>query len=212
MERGAQGGADIESTVELDLKDAFLGGERSFQLQAQDECEDCGGRGRVPRNNVCPSCRGAGRISKSKKLTVKIPQCVKEGSRIRIAGQGNPAQGGRKGDLYLVVKIRPHKFFEVKGDNMHCEIPVTIYELLLGSSVEIPTFKGKVTLKVPELTQNGSVFRLKGQGLCGSSGEKGDLLVKVTAVIPKSLNTAERKLVEELKKNAKEEPRKHLSI
>ena len=212
MEREAPAQADVESTIELDLKDAFLGGERSFQLQAQDDCESCGGKGRLSRNNTCPSCRGAGRIAKTKRLTVKIPQCVKDGSKIRISGQGNPVAGGRKGDLYLVIRIKQHSFFEVKGDNLHCEVPVTIYELLLGVNLDVPTFKGKVTIKVPELTQNGSIFRLKEMGLCDSSGIKGDLMVKVSAVIPKSLNSKQRGLIEELKKLNKDEPRSNLSL
>ena len=131
---------------------------------------------------------------------MKIPPCIKDGSKIRITGQGNKQHNGRNGDLYLNVKVKPHNFFELHGNNLNCEMPVSIYELMLGTNIEIPTFKGKVTIKVPELTQNGSVFRLKGMGFCDKTGS-GDLMVKVKAVLPKSLSSKEKSYVEELKKS-----------
>ncbi len=210
---GARGGnPDVEANIELDLKEAFLGGEKTFQLSANDDCDSCGGNGRLARNAVCPSCGGAGRLSKSKRLTVNIPAGVKDGSKIRIAGQGNPSRRGAKGDLFLVVKVKPHSFFEVKEDNLHCEMPVALYELALGASIDIPVFKGKVTIKIPANTQNGSIFRLKGQGLAGNGGERGDLLVKVKAVIPKALTLKTKALFEELRKENKDDPRAHIRL
>ena len=203
---------DLEYQIELDLKDAFLGGEKTFQLQIQEECYKCGGKGVIQRNYLCDVCNGSGVITRTKKLTVKIPPYIKEGSKIRISGQGNKMRNGRYGDLFLVVKIKPHHFFEVKGLNLYCEIPVTMYELILGGNIEIPTFKGKVLLKIPPGTQNGSVFRLKGLGFSDSGGQKGDLMVKVKVVLPTSLTSKERSLIEELKKYDKSNPRDGLRI
>ena len=110
------------------------------------------------------------------------------------------------------IKIKPHHFFEIKGLNLTCEVPVTLYELLLGANVEIPTFKGKVTIKVPAGTQNGSIFRLKGMGFADSTGEKGDLMVKVKVELPANLTQKERKAIEELSKNRSENPRKNIYL
>ena len=210
--RTRSGDANVEANIELDLREALLGGEKTFQLTANDDCESCGGQGRLSRNAVCPSCGGAGRTAKAKRLTVKIPAGVKDGSKIRIAGQGNPSGRGTKGDLFLVVRIKPHSFFEIKGENLHCEMPVALHELALGASIDIPVFKGKVTIKIPAGTQNGSVFRLKGQGLSGNAGARGDLLVKVKAVIPRTLTSKTRALFEELGKESKDDPRSNIRL
>jgi len=206
------GNANVEANIELDLKEAFLGGEKTFLLSVNEDCESCGGQGRLSRNASCPSCGGAGRTSKAKRLTVNIPAGIRDGSKIRIGGQGNPSGRGARGDLFLAVKIKPHSFFEVKGDDLHCEVPVALHELTLGASIDIPVFKGKVTLKIPANTQNGSVFRLKGQGLSGSSGAKGDLLVRVKALIPKTLTAKTKALFEELRKESKDDPRANIRL
>ena len=203
---------DMDAKIELDLKDAYLGGERTFQLSVQEECYTCGGRGVLGRNQSCSACAGNGISVRAKKLTVKIPPCIKDGSKIRITGQGNKIGSGKSGDLYLLVKIRPHHFFELNGNNLTCEVPVRISELVLGSVVEIPTFKNKVTIKIPPGTQNGSVFRLKGMGFCGGQGEAGDLMVKVKVQLPKEISAKEKGIYEELKKIEKADPRKDISL
>jgi DnaJ-class molecular chaperone len=202
---------DIDAKIELDLKDAYLGGERTFQLSVQEECYACGGRGVLSRNQSCSSCAGNGISVKIKKLTVRIPPCIKDGSKIRIAGQGNKGRNGKAGNLYLAVKIRPHHFFELSGNNLSCELPVTITELALGANIEVPTFKNKVTIKVPPGTQNGSVFRLKGLGFCAVE-DPGDLLVKLKVRLQKTISEREKTLYEELKKLEKENPRKELVV
>ena len=202
---------DIDAKIDLDLKDAYLGGERTFQLSVQEECYTCGGRGIITRNQKCLACTGNGIAVKVKKLTVKIPPCIKDGSKIRIAGQGNKGRNGRAGDLYLLVKIKPHHFFQLEGSNLTCELPVTVTELALGANIEVPTFKSKVTIKVPAGTQNGSIFRLKGMGFC-SAGNPGDLLVKLNVQLQKTLTDKQKVLYEELKKLEKENPRKELTV
>lgn len=204
--------ANLESLVELDLKDAYLGGEKTFQLQIQEGCSNCGGRGVLHRNVLCNLCNGSGVVIKQKRLTVRIPAGIKDGSKIRISGQGKQTRIGKRGDLYLRIKIKPHHFFELKGNDLHCEVPVTIYELLLGANINIPTFKGKVTIKIPEGTQNGSIFRLKNLGFVDAKGVRGNLMVKLKAYLPTSLSSKEKNLFEELKKYSKDVPHRNLSL
>jgi len=203
---------DIDAKIELELKDAYLGGERTFKLSVQEECLNCGGRGVLGRNQPCSACSGNGINVKMKKLTVNIPSCIKDGSKIRIAGQGNKIRNGKHGDLYLLVKIKPHHFFELDGNNLSCEVPVKISELVLGAVIEIPTFKNKVTIRIPSGTQNGSVFRLKGMGFCSQKGSAGDLMVRVKVQLPKELSEKQKALYEELKKTEKEDPRKGIYL
>jgi len=145
-------------------------------------------------------CRGAGVVSSVKRLEVKIPPGVKDGSRVRVAGKGQPgAAGGASGDLYLVVAVRPHRQFERRGDDLYEEVPVPLTVAVLGGEVRVPTLKGKVALKVPAETQNGRTFRLAGQGMphLGNSAH-GDLLAKVSVVLPARLSAEEKKLFERL--------------
>jgi len=147
-------------------------------------------------------CRGSGRDTRLKRLEVKIPPGVKDGSRVRIAGKGGPGYGGGKsGDLYLVVSVKPHQVFERKGDNLHVEVVVPLTVAVLGGEVKVPTLKGKLELRVPPETQNGRTFRLAGQGMphLGNSSY-GDLLARVKVVLPTKLSSQERELFEQLRK------------
>ena len=148
----------------------------------------------------CSVCRGAGVISAVKRLEVKIPPGVKEESRVRIAGKGKQSYaGGASGDLYLVVSVKPHRQFERRGDNLYEEVAVPLTIAVLGGEIQVPTLKGKLALKIPPDTQNGRAFRLAGQGMphLGNSAY-GDLLAKVSVVLPTKLSEEERKLFERL--------------
>jgi len=140
-------------------------------------------------------------VSNSRRLEVKIPPGVKEGSKVRIAGQGSWGYDGSRGDLYLVVKVLPHKLFERKGDDLYVEVPVALVTAVLGGEVEVPTLKGSVMLKVPPETQNGKVFRLAGQGMPHlNNSSHGDLFARVKVVLPTKLTPEERQLFEQLRK------------
>jgi DnaJ-class molecular chaperone len=133
-------------------------------------------------------------------LEVKIPAGVRDGSRIRIAGEGSTGRaGGSKGDLYLVVKVLPHRFFERKGDDLYTEVLVPLTTAMLGGEVVLPTLNGNVSLKIPPETQNGKVFRLAGKGMpkSGDSGY-GNMFARVKVVLPTNLTEEERKLFERL--------------
>jgi len=140
---------------------------------------------------------------RSKRLEVKIPPGVSDGSRVRVAGEGpRPSSrgGGARGDLYLVISVRPHERFSRRGDDLHTEVSVSLLDAVLGGEVAVSTLKGKAVLKIPPLTQNGRVFRLAGLGMPHlGSGAKGDLFAKVEVMLPADLSPEERELFEKLK-------------
>jgi molecular chaperone DnaJ len=198
--RGPQHGQDIESPVEVSLEEAYHGSARVVQLQTEEPCTACGGTGRVG-NRVCTICNGTGGRVIPKRLEVKIPPGVRDGSRIRIAGEGGHGRaGGNKGDLYLVVKVLPHQFFERKGDDLYTEASVSLAIAMLGGEVRLPTLNGDLSLKIPPETQNGKVFRLAGKGMpkLGNSYH-GNMFVKVKVMLPTSLTEEERRLFEKLR-------------
>jgi len=200
MRRRQQRGQDVESTIEATLEEAYHGSKRLIQLQTGELCSSCGGTGRVG-NRTCTACGGAGSRTSPRRLEVKIPVGVKDGSRIRIAGEGGPGHaGGSRGDLYLVVKLVPHRLFERKGDDLYTDVPVPLSTAMLGGEVMLPTLNGNLSLKIPAETQNGKVFRLAGKGMPGLGSKKyGSLFARAKVVLPTDLTEEERKLFEKLR-------------
>jgi molecular chaperone DnaJ len=200
MRRGPQRGQDIESPIEVSLEEAYRGSTRVVQLEAEEPCTACGGTGRVG-NRVCTICDGTGGKAVPKRLEVKIPAGVKDGSRIRIAGEGVAGHaGGIKGDIYLVVKVLPHKLFERKGDDLYAEVSVPLAAAILGGEVGLATLNGNLSLKIPPETQNGKVFRLAGKGMPQlGNANYGNLFAKVKVVLPTNLTEEERRLFERLR-------------
>ena len=193
-------GEDIEYPIEVTLEEAYHGTTRNIALQSQEPCPGCRGTGRI-QNLPCSVCRGAGMVVQTKRLEVKIPPGVKTGSRVRLAGKGQPGQaGGYSGDLYLVVSVRPHEMFERKDDDLYVDVPVPLTVAVLGGEIQVPGPKGRLALKIPPETQNGRIFRLAKQGMphLGDSSY-GDLLAKVQVVLPTSLSPQERELFQKLK-------------
>lgn len=189
----------LEYPVEITLEEAYHGTKRVLQLQAEEPCSVCGGNGRVGRAK-CSNCGGAGRLLRPKRIEVKIPPGVGDGSKVRIAGQGSQGYDGAKGDLFLIVKVLPHRMFERKSDDLHVEVPVPLVTAMLGGEVGAPTLKGNVALKVPPETQNGKVFRLTGQGMPHlNDSSRGDIFAKVKVVLPTQLTPEERQLFEQLR-------------
>jgi molecular chaperone DnaJ len=194
-------GQDVEYQIELTLEEAFNGTMRNISLQSEIPCSACRGTGRI-QGLPCSVCRGSGSTPQVKRLEVKIPAGVEDGSRVRIAGKGEPgAGGGTAGDLFLVVSLRKHNLFERKDNDLYTDLPVPLTTLMLGGEVQVPTLKGsKLALKIPAETQNGKVFRLSGQGMpvLGSTA-KGDLMVTIKVVLPRSLSAEEKALFNRLR-------------
>jgi molecular chaperone DnaJ len=200
VRREPQRGQDMESPIEVSLEEAYHGSTRVIRLQAEEPCSACGGTGRVG-NRVCTMCNGAGVKVTPRRLEVRIPAGVRDGSRIRIAGEGVPGRaGGSKGDLYLVVKVLPHTLFERNGDDLYTEVLVPLATAILGGEVILPTLNGNLSLKIPPETQNGKVFRLAGKGMPQlGNANYGSLFAKVKVVLPTNLTEEERKLFERLR-------------
>jgi molecular chaperone DnaJ len=162
-------------------------------------CGACGGTGSII-GDPCQTCRGETRVSKELKLTVKVPPGVEEGTRIRYAGEGDAGRSnGPKGDLYVVLSIQPHDFFERDGHDLRCVVPISFPQAALGAEIEIQGVDGPVNLKVPEGTQSGREIRIRGRGvpILNSRGA-GDLVVKVLVQIPRKLSRGQRELVSKL--------------
>lgn len=194
-------GEDLTVDVTISFEEAFSGTTRRLDIQAPETCPTCQGTGFV-RQAPCPTCDGTGVIAKTKTVEVTIPAGVATGSKIRIRGQGGPGHaGGAPGDVFLKVTVQPSPIFEREGSNLKTEIEVPLYTAVLGGEVVVPTPRGRVALAIPADSQNGRVFRLKGQGMPAAKGVKegaGDLLVRIRVMIPTKLTDKERGLFKEL--------------
>jgi molecular chaperone DnaJ len=159
-------------------------------------CPDCGGKGSSIKN-PCPSCRGMGRSEDTKKLSLNIPAGIENGTRMRLEGEGNSGgPGGVPGDLYILVRVKPHEIFERHEDDVICEVPITFPQASLGAEIVVPTLDGKNTLKIDPGTQTGKVFRLRGQGFPNLRGYgKGDQLIRIFVETPTRLSTEQAELL-----------------
>jgi molecular chaperone DnaJ len=218
--RGPTRGQNIEYVAEISLEEAYAGTTRTLHLQSEELCATCGGSGEIA-GAVCHVCEGAGRVVRPRRLEVKIPAGARDGTRVRLAREGSAGMaGGPRGDLYVVVRVRPHQRFERKGDDLVTEVPVPLDDAVLGGEVEVETLDGKrIAIKIAPLTQNGRLIRLAGLGMPKLDGTQtggrpaktkgnGDLLAKVRVVLPETLTDDERQLFEQLRaqrKKTKEE-------
>jgi DnaJ-class molecular chaperone len=212
MARGGTGGAgmrsdfrrragdDIEQPVEITFQEAYTGATRTFNIQSSEVCPSCQGTGEL-NNRLCSTCGGSGAVPRNKRIQVKIPAGVDNGSKIRVAGEGQPGiGGGPRGDLYLVISVKPDAVFERKGDDLYEDVDVELVTAMLGGEVPVPLPDGKkLLLTIPPETQNGRVFRLAGKGMPRLRGEgSGNLYARVRVVLPTHLTAKERALFEEL--------------
>jgi len=172
-----------------------------------ETCPACGGR-QLVYDDPCPTCRGSGRGMSARTIQARIPAGVKDGQRIRVRGKGAAgANGGPAGDLFVIVKVTPHRLFARKGDNLTLEVPVSFHEIALGAEIKIPTLGGApVTLKVPAGTPNGRTFRVRGKGPRRADGTNGDLLATVEVHVPAVLDDAARRAVEAYREATKGKP------
>ena len=171
-------------------------------------CSHCGGRGKIVAN-PCSDCRGSGVVRKSKKIDVKIPAGIDHGQTISLRGEGEAGKfGGPSGDLYIVVYIKKHSVFKREGMNVYVDVPITFAEAALGGKIVVPTIDGKVEFSIPEGTQSGTVFSLKGKGITSIRGNtRGHQYVTVTVEIPKKLNNKQKDILKEFQETF--EPQNH---
>jgi molecular chaperone DnaJ len=191
------------------------GGQGSVQMRqgffsVQQTCPHCRGTGKIIPE-PCTSCGGQGRIKRQKTLEVKIPAGIDDGMRIRSSGNGEPGMnGGPPGDLYIEIRIKEHDIFEREGDDLHCQVPVSFITAALGGEIEVPTLQGKAAIDIPEGTQAGKQFRLRGKGIKGvRSSYPGDLYCHIVVETPVKLTEYQRKLLRELEESLKKGGGKH---
>ncbi|HAT33289.1 MAG TPA: molecular chaperone DnaJ [Janthinobacterium sp.] len=176
----------------------------------QQTCPKCHGNGKII-TDPCAPCGGAGRIKRNKTLEVKIPVGIDNGMRIRSSGNGEPGtNGGPAGDLYVEIHIKAHAVFQREGDDLHCEMPISFSKAALGGDIEVPTLSGKVSFTIPEGTQSGKTFRLKGKGIKGvRSGYAGDLFCHVAIETPVKLTEKQKDMLRDFEKSTTEGGAKH---
>ena len=226
-------GLEVKIPVEVTVACRDCGGSGAQPGTAPVICPECNGRGVKAESQglfalsqPCPRCRGngtvieqpcrhcggSGRERRTKRYSVKIPAGVRNGTRIKLKGKGEPGEnGGPAGDLYVVTRVTPSKLYERRGDDLVIEVPVTYAEAALGASVEVPTPEGPVQLKVPAGSQDGKLLRIRGRGAARLKGSgKGDVLARVRVSVPTKLTKKEREAIEELQKVSRENPRERL--
>jgi DnaJ-class molecular chaperone len=200
--RGASRGHDVQANVSITLEEAYSGTRKSFEFEVEEACPTCHGSGNVG-GKPCATCHGSGWQSARREVDVRIPAGVRTGQKVRVSGGG-----ARGGDLYLAVTVTPHRELERRGDDIQLTVPITAPEAALGVTLEIPTLRGKVSMKIPPATSSGRTFRLPGYGMAKlKGGGHGNQMVTVRIVMPADLRPEERELYEKLKALRSDSPR-----
>lgn len=173
-------------------------------------CTTCEGKGKVVKEK-CTTCRGSGRVKVRRKIHLNIPAGVDDGAQLRVSGEGEPGvNGGPPGDLYVVLRVKQHEFFEREGNDIFCEVPLTYTQAALGDEIEVPTVDGRVKLKIPSGTQTETYFRLRGKGVPHLRGNgRGDQHVKVRVITPTKLSDRQKELLRELAELSGEKTGQH---
>lgn len=171
------------------------------RIMQSSTCRNCQGTGKIIEK-PCPTCHGSGEVRRTRSINVKVPAGVDNGNRIRLTGEGEPGlRGGPPGDLYVYVSVRPHKLFRREGNDIFCEIPISFVQAAMGDVITVKTLEEEVEMKIPEGTQTGSVFRLRGKGIPYLNGAgRGDQHVRVKIVTPNKLSDRQRELLKEFAK------------
>ena len=194
--RSSQG--DMESELHLSLADVLRGGTQALTFSYKSVCPECGGRGRQ-KTRVCPACRGEGHSLENKEIRVNLPRGLRNGTRIRLKGQGRRSPSGRNGDLYLSIYIAPHPDFKIEGDDLETLVHVMPWDAALGAEISIPAPDGAVKIKLPAVSAAGKRLRISGRGLPGKDGSRGDLYAVIVIDIPPSLTQRQVDLLKKLK-------------
>jgi len=179
-------------------------------FSVQQTCPKCQGNGTVIQD-PCLKCHGLGRTAKTKTLSVKVPSGVDNGDRIRLSGEGEAGKnGGPSGDLYVEIRVNPHKIFEREGSNISCEIPISILVAALGGEIKMPTLDGSVSVKIPPGTQSGKIFRLKGKGVTTARDNRvGDLYAAISVETPVNLSSKQKDILKDFYTSIEKGGKKH---
>jgi DnaJ-class molecular chaperone len=201
--QAAAHGEDIEYRIDVSLEEVASGTKRSVEVMVQDVCGKCLGsgntrnaKGQFDLSGTCPECRGQGRLARPRRVEVSIPSGISDGQRLRLQGQGGAGRGGRAGDLYLLVKVKPHSLFTRSGKDLEVEVKVPFAIAALGGKTPVQTLGGTGTLTIPAGVRCGQKVRIAGQGLPVPGGKPpGDLYARVSITVPKDLTNREKELI-----------------
>lgn len=198
-----KGGDDYETCNECQGKGVKRVNQRTpfGVFQSTVTCRKCEGRGEIIKN-TCTTCKGQGIIHKKKTLEVNIPAGVDSGAQLRLTAEGEAIKGGTKGDLYIFIDVKAHKYFNREGDDIVLEVPITVTQAILGDEIDVPTIEGKASLKIPKGTQPETVFRMRNKGIPHLNHHGiGDELVKIKIEIPEKLTKKQEELIKEFEKD-----------
>jgi molecular chaperone DnaJ len=217
--RGAPGassprrGSDLEFEASIDFEEAVRGAKITVPLARNVVCPVCHGSGKAPstgRDKVasCRKCGGEGTVRSTETITVGVPAGADDGTRVRVAGGGEAGRGGGpSGDLYIILGVRPHRYFRREGSDIVLDLPLSYSEAALGARIEVPTLEGRATLTIPQGTKSGQKFRLRGKGAPLREGHGRGDLIALAAIVPPTIDAGSRRLLEELGKMGVEDPR-----
>ena len=209
FEEAPRKGSNIETSATIEFRDAIHGTTLQLSLRKQKECTRCGGLGNVA-NSVCSECHGSGISTGTETVKVRIPQGVGDGQKIRLGGKGSPGlRGASAGDLFVRIQVKPHPFFERRGDDIHTKIPITIGEAARGGEIEVPTIHGPVRAKIPRGTHSGQTFRLSSKGVA-RGGRRGNHYYEVQIVLPSDLSDEDLEDLDRMEEHYGENPRNKL--
>ena len=207
-------GNDLRYNLEITLEEAAKGVEKTIKYKRTGKCEYCHGTGgEDDKMKTCPTCNGQGTIRTQQRTIlgvketvekkINVPAGIDDGQKLKYAGLGEASQsGGPNGDLYIVIRIKPHDIFIRQGDNLYCEVPISYSTAVLGGEVEVPTLNGKKTVKVPEGTESGKLLKVSGEGIKSLRGYgKGDIIVKFTIETPKKLTDKQKELLQKFEES-----------
>lgn len=204
-----QNGSNITTDITITFAEALKGTTRTINVLHTHQCNKCQGR-KFINGSKCSECKGKGEISEYRKITVKIPEKIKNNAKLRLKGEGNSGiNGGKNGDLYLIVKVENNSNVKYEASDIYYNVPITPFEAALGGEIEINVPDGKIKLQLPSRTHSGQKFRLSGQGI-KQNNKSGDIIITVHIEIPQSLSDDEIKLYEKLKKISSHNIRENL--
>ena len=199
-------GEEAVVEVTIDFAEAVRGTTRSFPLQREVACPDCGGSGRR-EGEGCERCGGRGTLVELERVRVRLPRAIDDDDRLRVEGKGRPLGPGRQGDLVLVVRVRPHPYFRRRGLDVHADLPISLAEAVFGAEVEVPTIDGPVRVRIAPGTSGGRTLLLRGRGIAPPGGEPGHHYARVQLTLPQRTSD---ELREAIRRQPVEDPRRGL--
>lgn len=198
---------DVEQAVTVTLEEIDSGVRRTLTYQTRDLCDRCQGAGTVTTKDrtmgQCPTCHGTGFLANVRKVEVKVPAGIEDGKKLRVPGGGGTGSGGKRGDLFVLVKEAPHAVFRRRGRDLETDVKVDYLDAALGGAAKVPTLGASGSVTIPPGAQSGQLLRLKGKGLPSLKDGRGDLLARIQVTVPKAIASGERELLMQIKETRK---------